>query len=290
MVRVQVLFVLLALSVAGTARAADPTLSPAKRAEAREHYETGARQFEIGHYEEAGREFEKAYTLLGDPVIIYNIAQSYRLGQKYDLALFFYKSYLRQIPNPKNLDEVERRIKELTEIVAQQKHASEAPPQTTIKPTEDHAEGTPMGETTPKQPPQTTPPPQQPQILAPPPAPPKPVPRWLKPLGFAFVGVAVVGIALGAAGAAIASSSSSDVQNAAATNMQMFSQALKDKETQGKTFQSVGAAGWAIGGLFAVGAGVTLAIAYRKPAAGARASVAPVIAPGAAGLVVVGRF
>jgi len=270
---------LCSLSSAG----AEPPPSAAKRVEARAKYDSGLRLFDIGKYDDAATEFEAAYTLSGSPEILYNVGQSYRLAQKYDKALLFYRSYIRRMASPANRVEVERRITELTALIDQQKKAVEATPTTTIRtPQDEQPDGTK---------PHTTdggrvPPP----VVIVPVEPPKPPPRWMKPLGFAFLGVAVAGIAVGAAGLALSSSASSDVHNAAAAGTNPFSADLKNKESQGKSFDSMGIAGFAVGGVFAVAGAVTLGIAYKRSKASRQARVAPLLGPGVAGAMVMGAF
>lgn len=63
-----------------------------------------------------------------DPALLYNIAQSFRLANEPDKALFFYKSFLSSVPDTPNREEVNGRIAELERVVAEQKKAKERPP------------------------------------------------------------------------------------------------------------------------------------------------------------------
>src|SRR5438270_10952420 len=81
-----------------------------KKQQAREHYEAGARKFDIGKYDEAAAEFQAAYEIVGDPVLLYNIASSYQLAQNAERALFFYTSYLRTNATAPNRPEAQQRV------------------------------------------------------------------------------------------------------------------------------------------------------------------------------------
>jgi tetratricopeptide (TPR) repeat protein len=54
--------------------------------------------YNLGHYDEAVRLYEECYRAIGDPVLLFNIAQSYRLGGKPEQALRAYRSFLRTAP------------------------------------------------------------------------------------------------------------------------------------------------------------------------------------------------
>jgi hypothetical protein len=54
--------------------------------------------YNLGHYAEAAAEFEAAYRLFLDPVLLFNIAQSYRLNGEPEKALNGYRSFLRTAP------------------------------------------------------------------------------------------------------------------------------------------------------------------------------------------------
>ena len=105
------------LVVAGSGRAADDP----EAAAAKKHYEEGTKAFNLGEYPRAITEFKATYNAKPDPLLLYNIAQSYRLQGDAPQALFFYKSFLRNMPNAANRKEVEGRIKVLDKQIADQK-------------------------------------------------------------------------------------------------------------------------------------------------------------------------
>lgn len=157
---------------AGTARAA-PAADP-QTVEARRLYQEGMAHFNLREYKQAVEQFQAAYRLRPDPVFLYNVAQSYRLAQDSDQALYFYQAYLRTSENPPNRAEVQERIAVLEkEIAARKVPPAAAPvvaPPVVVQP--------PLVATS-----------------APPPARPQPVYKrwWL----WTIVGVAVAGAAVG---------------------------------------------------------------------------------------------
>lgn len=90
-------------------------------AEARRHYEEGTKAFNLGEYPRAVNEFKAAYNAKPDPLLLYNIGQSFRLGGDASQALFFYRSFLRNMPTAPNRKEVEGRIRALEKQVEDQK-------------------------------------------------------------------------------------------------------------------------------------------------------------------------
>ncbi len=80
---------------------------------AKAHYAAGLQHFNLAEFEQALAEFKEAYRSKPDPVFLFNIGQCHRkLGHVTD-AITFYRSYLREAPDAKNRNEVDRRIAEL---------------------------------------------------------------------------------------------------------------------------------------------------------------------------------
>jgi tetratricopeptide (TPR) repeat protein len=96
--------------------------------EARSSFERGVKEYNLGHFEAAAAEFEKAYQLDPVPIFLFNMAQSFRQLGNVERALFFYRRYLESPDIPDRAD-VERRIAELeTRREAEKKQAELAPP------------------------------------------------------------------------------------------------------------------------------------------------------------------
>jgi tetratricopeptide (TPR) repeat protein len=121
---------IVATSVAPTQASDDPAAAEAKR-----HYEEGTKAFNLGEYPRAIAEFKATYNAKPDPLLLYNIAQSYRLAGDASQGLFFYKSFLRNMPDATNRKEVEAQIRKLEKQLADQKNnPTGAPPPVVVPP------------------------------------------------------------------------------------------------------------------------------------------------------------
>ncbi|HZS41763.1 MAG TPA: hypothetical protein VFF06_33270 [Polyangia bacterium] len=63
-------------------------------AEARVHFKKGAEAYETGEFRRAIEEFKASYARYPSPMLLYNLAQSYRKAGDNELALHEYKQYL----------------------------------------------------------------------------------------------------------------------------------------------------------------------------------------------------
>src|SRR3954464_13284654 len=124
LVRVPALAVLLAFSLAGQARAQNP--SPEELA--RRHHERGTTFYNLGQFEEAISEFRKGYEQKGDPVFLLNIGESYRQLGAHEKALFFYRRYLFAVPEAPNRQAIDERIGALEQLVAAEQRARSPAP------------------------------------------------------------------------------------------------------------------------------------------------------------------
>lgn len=161
-----------AQEAAGAKRGDDPAA-----AEARRHYEEGTKAFNLGEFPRAIAEFKAAYNAKDDPSLLYNIGQAFRLEGDAAQAIFFYRSYLRNMPNSPNRREVEGRIRTLEKQLEEQKKADQkmeatapvvAPPATAV--TAPPAAGT-AAEASPEvpvPPPPAVPPSSKPETAPPP--------------------------------------------------------------------------------------------------------------------------
>jgi hypothetical protein len=141
------------VAFAGTARAAE--LTPQQKAEMKSLYERATRAYDVGKYAEAIEEYQKAYEIGGDPPMLYNIAQAYRLNDQPGEAVRFYRRYLQRAPQARNREDVERKIAELEKTIEDRRKAQAA--------------------VTPPPAPVVTPPPPTPQPVTPIVGPPSPV-------------------------------------------------------------------------------------------------------------------
>ena len=73
-----------------------------------------AAAYNLGHYDEAASLYEEAYKLVPDPILLYDLGQSYRQADKLDKALIAYRSYLRTAPqDAPNREQVKKLVAEL---------------------------------------------------------------------------------------------------------------------------------------------------------------------------------
>jgi tetratricopeptide (TPR) repeat protein len=117
------------LAVAGNPPAA-PAAAPGAAEGAKEHYERAKKLYDLNRFDEAVKEFEAAYELNDQPVLLYNIAQSYRLAGKLPESVRFYKSYLRNFQSKNGKDapnkvEVEGKIVDIEKQITDQQRADE---------------------------------------------------------------------------------------------------------------------------------------------------------------------
>jgi hypothetical protein len=96
--------------------------------EAKSHYDRAIVQYNLGHFQDAIAEFEKAYEIDPAPVLLFNLAQAHRQAGNIERAIFFYKRFLASDPNSKKRADVEKRIRELEELAQKQAEVKSKPP------------------------------------------------------------------------------------------------------------------------------------------------------------------
>jgi tetratricopeptide (TPR) repeat protein len=99
--------------------------------EAREHFRKGQQFFDVGRWDEAASEFEKAYAIRSDPTFLFNMAQAYRRKGDAKRAIDLYKNYLIKAPKSPQRAEVEERIKALQQQLEEAGYAVKPPPPAT---------------------------------------------------------------------------------------------------------------------------------------------------------------
>jgi hypothetical protein len=269
-----------------------------KRDDAKALFDEGEKAFDVGRFEDAATRWIAAYELVGNPTLLYNIAQAYRLANSYDKALQFYQAYLRRVEKTKVRAEVEARMIEMRKLGDLQRKSNEAPPQGTI-PDDPSTHGT----TTDKPPqqhvdtPQNNPTTASPQPQAVPSHAPEPQPVVEDPhtkatyryAGYGLAALTVVSLAVAGAMSGLASSANSDVQNTA-KNGGTFGPTQQSEDKNGPIYNAVGPTFYAVAGLAAVGTGVLLYLGFRQPAATQHAQIVPFLSPSSGGVAVMGRF
>ncbi len=316
---------LAALLLTATVAQAKPTADEA--AAAREHYKRGTTLYDLGKYVEAIQEFQQAYEIKDDPVLLYNIAQSFRLSNQYSEALRFYKTYLRRAPKAPNRDEVETKIADMENLIQQQQRVQTMPSVDAIPPKGDKpanigarpATGVPAATTArtttepthtepvaPRTTEPTTPDTTEPTTRTEPTEPTKTdnstaaattPPRddhtdtGTKPgRGLLIGGIVIAAVGVAALGAGIGMGALASSKATSVQNAPMFDPSA---DSQGKMFNTVGLVLDIVGGV-AVAAGVVVAVLGvmkgKKGAEEPKVTFAPVISPTTAGAALNVRF
>jgi tetratricopeptide (TPR) repeat protein len=108
-----------------SAPAADAAPETADDAVARGLFQAGKAAYEAGKYEDALTFFEQAHTRSGRPQLLFNIGQAAERLRRDEKALEVFRAYLTQVPDAPNRVEVEARIKQLEQWVAERKNEPE---------------------------------------------------------------------------------------------------------------------------------------------------------------------
>jgi tetratricopeptide (TPR) repeat protein len=97
------------------------------KAQAKALYERATRFYDVGKYGEAIADYQQAYLLTEDPVLLFDIGQSYRLWDRPDEAIRSYKNYLRKRPDASNRADVERKIGDLQKLLEERRRGDGHP-------------------------------------------------------------------------------------------------------------------------------------------------------------------
>jgi hypothetical protein len=161
-------------------------LTPQQKQDIHAHYQQATRAYDLGKYQEAVDEYQKVYEIDGDPVMLYNIAQAYRLNDQPQESIHFYRRYLQRSPEARNREDVERKIATEEKLIEDRRKAAAAvtPPPVSKNPqtpTEEKTTEVPVAP-----PPVVTPP-----VVVAPLLPPPPPSKARKVVGWTMVGVGV---------------------------------------------------------------------------------------------------
>lgn len=263
--------------VALAAGRAQAQLTADQKQEMRQHYEKATRAYDIEKYGEAVDEYQKAYEIGGDPAMLYNIAQAYRLNKQLPDALHFYRRYLQRSPNARNREDVERKINDLEQSIEAKRKADEAAAAAARL----------------RAPPPVTPAP-RPAVLAAPrmvtvPARPVESGNGMRVAGIVVTSVGAAALIASGITGYLASKKGDDLTNAS-KNGGMFDPGV---ESSGKTLNTVAIATVIGGGVMAVVGTVLLVASHKGPAdetAARPVALAPVFGAGTVGASAALRF
>jgi len=259
-----VIALVIALGQLASAQPAKPAPDDrSNAAEAARLYDEGKRHFDIGEYAQAITSWKQAYLRSSAPLLLFNIAQAYRLSNNCAQANRFYLNYRNSEKHPENQAELEK---------AMAKCAGVEPA------TGDAAPGEPA--TVPAAPPDT-PPAAPPATAAPGPAPPGPAasPPSNRGGGWRIAGLATVGVGAGVlvAGGVYAGKAKHDsdaISGAQAGTP--YTGGVVSTDRSGRTAASRAQALFGIGAALAVTGGALWYVGHRQD----RAQVDVAITPG----------
>lgn len=267
--------VLLAVPVGAIAQ---PAKSPEERAG--ELVDEANRHYNVAEYKEAIAAYKEAYKLIPEPLLLWNLAQAYRLAGDCTNALTFYKNYVREAPGGQFRAMADQRIPEMEAC------AKKAPPPTgttdtppagsTDTPTDagDPRLNDPLGDG--RTPGEMGPagPPENGGNVAPPPS----SGGSLRIAGYALTGAGALGLVAGGYFSLKARSLAGDAERACAT--ECTGAELMDFDRQGDAADRNATIAYIAGGVM-LAAGVAT-IVITRPSGERRASVALVPTPGGA--------
>ena len=242
-------------------------LTPSQKQEMKQHYERATRAYDVQKYTEAVDEYQKAYEIGGDPAMLYNVAQSYRLADQLPDALRFYRRYLQRSPNARNREDVERKIADLEKTVEERKRAAAAAA--------------------------TAAPPAEPALAVVAPAP-SPEPsassagsgRGKRIAGIVLASVGAAGLITAAVTGKMAGDKGDELTKASMSGGTFN----PDVEASGKTLNTIAQVSAIAGGVAAITGTVLIVMSGGAPAEERRAQVSPVVGAGFMGATAVLRF
>ena len=279
------------------------TLTAEQKQEMKSHYEKGQRAYDVGKYSDAIDEYAKVYEIGGNPAMLFNIAQAYRLNKQPGEAVRFYKRYLQRAPNAPNKADVEQKISEL-ESDEKRNPAPPAPPAPApAAPVAAPAPPAPAAAAPPAPPLAAPPPPPAPVAAPPPPAPvtaaptetapvtppPAPPPAPEASSGGNGRTIAIISLMVVGAGGLVlagfeglAASSNADTVSAQSKAGKVFDPSV---ETSGQRENAIAITSAIVGGAALITGAVLLLTGSSSPAtepvAGTHISLAPFVAPAA---------
>lgn len=127
--RMAIALAVVCLALPTRSEAEQPVSAQAQaQARARLHFQQGKAAFELGRFQEALEQYEKAYQIAALPGFLFNIGQCHRNLGNYQKAIFSFRLYLQKKPNAPNRDAVQVLLDELEAQVATQPPTTENVP------------------------------------------------------------------------------------------------------------------------------------------------------------------
>jgi tetratricopeptide (TPR) repeat protein len=252
-------------------------LTPQQKQEIHVHYQQATRAYDLGKYQEAVDEYQKVYEIDGDPVMLYNIGQAYRLNDQPQESIHFYRRYLQRSPEARNRDDVERKIAALEKLIEERRKAAAA-----VAPPPPKVEPPPPPKVEPPPPPVVTP-----VVVAPAPPPPEPPSTTRRVLGWSLIGVGIAADVVAVIEGISAKNKADQLTTLSMQPNAVFDAHAQQLQSDGKTANIVaivcGIAGTAVavtGAIVLITNGGSSSEGGTPPAATTTVSFAPWLAPG----------
>jgi len=243
---------------------------------AKVHYQSGAKYYEAGAYDEAIREFHEAYRLSKAPALLYNLSQAYDKKGDYANARDNLKRYI----DSGNAEEGEMpQLQEKLRAYDQRLRGKPPEPKQTAPKT---APPEPRPAPAPAPPPEAvTPPPPRPAGSGPP----------FKVWKWVAGGAGVASVILSTVFAIDAKSQQNKIEDAQGRGMP-YTQELQDAYSRGQRDNTLAVVFGVAGGALLATSVVMFVVDSGKTSSGERAGarVLPVVSPGGAGAAVIYHF
>jgi tetratricopeptide (TPR) repeat protein len=252
---------------------------------AKKHYDQGITHYNLGEFDAAVTEFKAAYALTSEPGLLFNVAQAYRLKEDYKQALYFYKTYLRIVPDAPNRADVERWIAELERLQSEQTKLKNSKPQDAI-PAGGKPPPTEPGATKPRAEP--PPPVEPPTVVQPAPAAAPARGRTWKIAGLSTAGAGLVLLGVGAWMGSVAAGDWDDINQYADQNG-TWNATYQDKWDEAESYDTLSTVAY-VGGAAAVLLGGTFYYLGMRDAAESRTEVGVALGRGSATLTLAWGF
>ena len=92
-----------------------------QRREARRIARQGAQQYDLGHFEEALAQYERAYEVYSAPQLLFNIGQCHRELGHHERVVYFFERFLGEVPDAPNRRLVTELLEESRAILERQR-------------------------------------------------------------------------------------------------------------------------------------------------------------------------
>ena len=236
---------------------------------AKGYYKLGVDLYNRADYEEALKQFHKAFKHSGKATLFHNIARCNESLGKHEEAVKFYERYLKE-GKPADPAVISARIANLRRLIAKKNASKPRPASRPVKPASQPAKD-----------------PGKKPVVVPVPLPPAPQGRPLRTAGWVLVGVGGASLVAGFVLGGMAADMAGTLEKKNKDQVTDYAD-VKDDEDTGRGYETGQILALAVGGAAAAAGVVLLILDARKQRKERRAWLTPAFTPG--GAVVTGGF